>query len=63
MQHEKYIRRRVDTSLNSPLHIVKPFPSLVPKRHQKMAKHPSQYGVVFESPVTEPQKDRNRTGL
>jgi hypothetical protein len=45
MQHEKYIRRRLDASLNSPYHIVKPLPSLVPKRLQRMAKHPTHYGV------------------
>ena len=48
MQHEKYIRRRLETSLNSPLHIIKPFPSLVPKRHQRMAKHPTHYGVPID---------------
>jgi hypothetical protein len=50
MQHEKYIRRCVETSgsLNSPLHVVKPFPSLVPKRNQRMAKHPTHYGVPID---------------
>ena len=48
MQHTKYIRRLLETSLNSPLHIVKPHPSLVPKRHQRMAKHPTNYGVPID---------------
>ena len=48
MHHDKYIRRRLDTSLNTPLHIIKPLPSLVPYRHQKMAKHPPHRGVSID---------------
>jgi hypothetical protein len=48
MQHEKYIRRHLETSLNSPLHIVKPLPSLVPKRHQRIAKHPTHHGISID---------------
>ena len=48
MQHEKYIRRRLEASLNSPSHIIKPLPSLVPKRYQRMAKHPTHYGVSID---------------
>ena len=48
MHHEKYIRHRLDTSLNTPLHVVKPLPSLVPYRHQQMAKHPTHRGVPIE---------------
>ena len=48
MHHEKYIRRRLDTSLNTPLHVIKPIPSLVPYRQQKMAKHPTHRGVPID---------------
>ena len=48
MHHEKYIHRRLDTSLNTPLHVIKPLPSLVPYRHQQMAKHPTHRGVPIE---------------
>ena len=52
MHHDKYIRRRLDTSLNTPLHIIKPLPSLVPYRHQKMAKHPTHRGVLIDDICT-----------
>ena len=45
MHHDKYIRRRLDTSINTPLHVIKPLPSLVPKRYQQMTKHPTHRGV------------------
>ena len=48
MHHEKYIRRRLDTSLNMPLHVIKPIPSLVPKRQQRMSKHPTHRGVTID---------------
>ena len=48
MHHEKYIHRHLDTSLNKPLHVIKPLPSLVPYRHQQMAKHPTHRGVPIE---------------
>jgi len=48
MQHEKYLRRRLDTSFNTPLHIQKPLPSLLPERRQRMAKHPTHRGVPIE---------------
>ena len=34
--------------INMPLHVLKPLPSLVPQRHQKMAKHPTHQGVPIE---------------
>jgi Plavaka transposase len=48
MHHAKYIRRHLDKSLNTPLHVIKPLPSLVPKRHQQMAKHPTHRGVLID---------------
>ena len=48
MQHGKYICHRLETSLNSPLRIVKPLPSLVPRCHQRMAKKPTHYGVPID---------------
>jgi hypothetical protein len=48
MQHEKYIHRCLDTSFNTPLHIQKPLPSLIPECRQCMAKHPSYHGVPIE---------------
>ena len=41
MQHEKYLRRRLDMSFNTPLHVQKPIPSLIPKRRLRMTKHPT----------------------
>lgn len=32
MQHEKYFHQRLDTSFNTPLHVQKPLPSLIPER-------------------------------
>jgi hypothetical protein len=48
MHHEKYIRRRLETSFNTPLHVQKPLPSLIPERRQRMTKHPSHRGVPIE---------------
>ena len=48
MHHEKYIRRRQDKSFNTPLHVHKPLPSLIPERRQQMAKHPTHRGVPIE---------------
>jgi hypothetical protein len=48
MHHEKYIRRHLDTSLNTPLRVTKPIPSLVPNRHQRMAKHPTRRGIPID---------------
>lgn len=45
MQHEKYVRRRLETSSNTPLHVQKPLPSLIPERRQRMAKHPTHHAV------------------
>ena len=50
--HAKYIRRRLDTSLNIPLHVVKPLTSLVPNHHQWMAKHPTHRGVPIDDICT-----------
>ena len=52
MHHAKYIRRHLDTSLNTQLHVVKPFLSLVPKCHQQMAKHPTHRGVSIDDICT-----------
>ena len=53
MHHEKYIRRcHLDTSFNTPLHIQKPLPSLIPERRQRMAKHPTRRGVPIEDICT-----------
>ena len=52
MHHAKYIWCCLDTSLNTPLHIVKPLPSLVPHRHQHMAKHPTHRGVPIDDICT-----------
>ena len=52
MHHAKYIRCHLDTSLNTPLHVVKPLPSLVPNRHQRMAKHPTHRGVPIDDICT-----------
>jgi hypothetical protein len=52
MHHEKYIRRRLDISLNTPLHVIKPLPSLVPNRQQQMAKHPTHRGVTIDDICT-----------
>jgi hypothetical protein len=50
MQHAKYIRRHHDleTSFNTPLHIQKPIPSLIPERRQRLAKHPTHRGIPIE---------------
>ena len=48
MHHAKYICCRLDTSLNTPLHVVKPLPSLVPNRCQRMAKHPTRRSVSVD---------------
>jgi len=48
MQHKKYLCRRLDTSFNTPLHVQKPLPSLIPERQQRMAKHPTHRGVPIE---------------
>ena len=48
MHHEKYIRHHLDTSLNTPLHVIKPLPSLVPNHHLQMAKHPTHRGVTID---------------
>ena len=32
MQHEKYLRQHLDTSINTPLHVQKPIPSLIAER-------------------------------
>jgi hypothetical protein len=45
MQHEKYIRRHLETSSNTPLHVQKPLPSLIPERRQRMTKHPTHRAV------------------
>jgi hypothetical protein len=45
LDHAKYIHHHLDTSPNASLHVVKPLPSLVPKHHQRMAKHPTHRGV------------------
>ena len=46
--NEKYIRRRLETSFNTPLHVEKPLPSLIPERRQRMAKHPTHWGVPID---------------
>ena len=48
MQHEKYLRRCLDTSFNTPLHIQKPIPSLIAERRLRMTKHPTHRGVPIE---------------
>ena len=48
MQHEKYLRQRLNTSFNTPLDIQKPLPSLIPERRLKMTKHPTHRSVPFE---------------
>jgi len=48
MQHEKYIHRHLETSLNMPLHVQKPLSSLIPERRLRMAKHPTHQGVPIE---------------
>jgi len=48
MQHKKYLRRRLDTSFNTPLHVQKPIPSLIPERRLRMTKHPTHRGVPIE---------------
>ncbi|PPQ63295.1 hypothetical protein CVT24_006740 [Panaeolus cyanescens] len=45
IQHEKHIRRRLDTSTNSPPRVVKPPPALIPNRRIHMSKHPSTRAV------------------
>jgi len=53
MQHEKFIRREMDTNLNSPQHIIKPPPCLIPQRRLHMAKHPTKAGVTLEDVATD----------
>ena len=48
MQHEKYLHRGLDTSFNTPLHVQKPIPSLIPERRQQMAKHPTHRGIPID---------------
>jgi hypothetical protein len=48
MQHQKYIRRRLETSSNTPLHVQKPLPSLIPERRQQMTKHPTHRAVPLD---------------
>ena len=48
MHHEKYICHHLDTSFNTPLHVQKPLPSLIPECRQQMAKHPTHWGVPIE---------------
>ncbi|KAF9037189.1 hypothetical protein BJ165DRAFT_1353838 [Panaeolus papilionaceus] len=48
-QHEKFIRRRLDITSNSPLHVVKPLPSLIPQRRLRMTIKPTRNLV----PITE----------
>ena len=53
MHHEKYIRCcHLDTSFNTPLHIQKPLPSLIPECRQQMAKHLTRRGVPIEDICT-----------
>jgi hypothetical protein len=33
---------------NTPLHVQKPLPSLIPERRQRMAKHPTHWGVPID---------------
>ena len=48
MHHEKYIHRHLEMSFNTPLHVEKPLPSLIPKHRQRMAKHPTHQGVPID---------------
>ena len=55
MHHEKYICRchhHLDMSFNTPLHIQKPLPSLIPECRPQMAKHPTHRGVPIEDICT-----------
>ncbi|PPQ83323.1 hypothetical protein CVT26_015163 [Gymnopilus dilepis] len=45
LQHGNYVRRQFGTSSNTPLHIQKPLPSLIPQRRLRMAKHPTHRAV------------------
>ena len=48
MQHEKYICQYLEASFNTPLHVQKPLPSLIPECWLQMAKHPTHWGVPIE---------------
>jgi len=48
MHHEKYICQWLETPFNTPLHIQKPLPSLIPKCRQQMAKHLTHRGVPID---------------
>jgi hypothetical protein len=48
LQHEKYLRCRQETSSNTPLHVEKPIPSLIPQRRQRMTKHPTHCAVPLD---------------
>ena len=48
MHHKKYIHCHLETSFNTPLHVQKPLPSLIPERRQWMAKHPTHWGVPID---------------
>ncbi|KAF8815656.1 hypothetical protein BYT27DRAFT_7224873 [Phlegmacium glaucopus] len=48
MQHEKYLRQRLDTSFNMPLHVQKPIPSLIPERRLRMTKHPTHRSIPIK---------------
>ncbi|KAF8953517.1 hypothetical protein BDZ97DRAFT_1679377 [Flammula alnicola] len=46
LQHDKFIRRRVNTA--SQINLIKPLPSLIPLRHQIMTKNPSARAVSLD---------------
>ena len=48
MHHEKYICCHLETSFNTPRHVQKPLPSLIPECRQWMAKHPTHRGVPIK---------------
>ena len=48
MHHEKYICCSLESSFNTPLHVQKPLPSLIPECRQQMAKHPTHWGVPID---------------
>ncbi|KAF9037045.1 hypothetical protein BJ165DRAFT_1353776 [Panaeolus papilionaceus] len=41
-QHDKFIHRRLNITSNSPLHIAKPLPSLIPERRLRMTVKPTR---------------------
>ncbi|PPR01107.1 hypothetical protein CVT24_000403 [Panaeolus cyanescens] len=49
IQHEKHIRRRLNNTANSPGHIDKPPPSLIPQRRLHMSMYPSTTAVSLDT--------------